>query len=136
MTSYEFYIVCAGKWLVGSGVHPPPALPRGGGGVDKGGGGVRQPTFPWGQSIPFGEREIEIKQDRGGCTREIRASTECMGENNQAAIMWWWHSGEREDGEITSQRLLDQSQAGLYTWENATYPPILGLFFAYLTSRG
>ena len=40
---------------------------------------------------------------------------------------------------ITSQRLLDQSQAGPYMWENATYPPpfwaFLGLF-AYPTPRG
>ena len=28
-------------------------------------------------------------------------------------------------GKITSQRLLDQSQAGVYMGENATYPPIL-----------
>ena len=26
LTGHEFYIVCAGKWLVGSGVHPRGAL--------------------------------------------------------------------------------------------------------------
>ena len=40
--------------------------------------------------------------------------------------------------EITSQRLLDQSQAGVYMGENATYPPILAFLglFAYPTPRG
>ena len=39
---------------------------------------------------------------------------------------------------ITSQRLLDQSQAGVYMGEKATYPPILAFLglFAYPTPRG
>ena len=32
-----------------------------------------------------------------------------------------WECGEGE-GKITSQRLLDQSQAGLHIGENTTYP--------------
>ena len=32
--------------------------------------------------------------------------------------------------QITSQTLVDQSQAGPYIGENATYPPLLGRFGA------
>ena len=36
--------------------------------------------------------------------------------------------GLAEGNRITSQRLLDQSHAGPYIAEIATYPPVLGLF--------
>ena len=42
--------------------------------------------------------------------------------------MEWMHSGGYRPIKITLQRLLDQSQAGPHIGENATYPPILGLF--------
>ena len=52
LTNHEFYIVCASKWLVGSGGHPPLGEggslgvnpPWGGGGtiIAGGGGGVGQ----------------------------------------------------------------------------------------------
>ena len=38
--------------------------------------------------------------------------------------------GQRID-KITLGRLLDQSHAGPYIWENATYPPIFGPLWAY-----
>ena len=44
LTSLEFSIVCAGKWLVGGGVHPPQV------------GGVTDPPLPWvgGTVVPGG----------------------------------------------------------------------------------
>ena len=36
--------------------------------------------------------------------------------------------GVKNVEKTTSQRLLDQSQAGVYMGENATYPPHFGLF--------
>ena len=52
-------------------------------------------------------------------------------------LMQFFHPGQLKNG-ITSQRLLDQSQAGVYIGENATYPPILAILglFAYPTPRG
>ena len=44
--------------------------------------------------------------------------------------LFWMHRVVvvRGGGPRHPQGLLDQSQASLHIWENATYPPILGLF--------
>ena len=68
--------------------------------------------------------------------RSVLSLHHCLG-------LGYWGGGVEQakiwNSKITSQRLLDQSQAGVCIYgENATYPPILAILglFAYPTPRG